>query len=82
MYIIAKTIKGREFMYNPKTARRVSARSAKTILEVVNRYSFLLDTERGEIWHIYEVDKYDIAYDYAQFQAFTIRKGIVSARAY
>lgn len=82
MYIIAKTIKGREFMYNPKTARRVSARSAKTILEVVNRYAFLLDTERGEIWHIYEIDQYDTAFCFAQSQAFTIRNGIVTARAY
>lgn len=59
-----------------------SARSAETILKIVNEYKFLLDETKNETWHIYEIDKYDMAYQYAQFQAFTIRKGIVTARAY
>lgn len=49
MFILAKTTAGREFMYKPATARKVSARSADIILKVVNEYKFLLDTDRGEI---------------------------------
>lgn len=82
MFILAKTIKGREFMYNPKTARKVSAASADRILKVVNEYKFLLDVDAGETWYKYEIDKYDIAAIYAERQAFTIRNGIVTARAY
>lgn len=82
MKVIAKTIKDREFMYNARSARKVSARSAETILKIVNDYKFLLDTEKGEIWHIYDVDQYDNAYYYAQNQAFIIRNGVVTAKAY
>ena len=82
MKVLAKTIQGREFMYSARSARKVSARSAQYILDIVNQHGFLLDKEKGEIWHIYDVDQYDAAYDYAQYQAFTVRKGVVTARAY
>lgn len=81
MKVIAKTIQGREFIYNARTARKVSARSASVILEVVNHFKFQLDPEKNEIWHIYDVCELDNAYYYAQHQAFTIRNGVVSAKA-
>ena len=80
MKILAKTVQGREYMYSARSARKVSARSAQYILNVVNKAGFLLDREKGEIWHIYDIDEYDTAYDYALFQSFTVRKGIVTAR--
>lgn len=76
MKIIAKSIKGQEFLYNAKSARRVSERSANVILSVLNDKRYLL--KDNEIWHIHDVDSYDNAYYYAQDQAFKIRKGIVS----
>ena len=82
MKIIAKTIPGKEFMYNPKTARKVSAKSAKIILDIVNEYKFLIEDSSKEIWHIYDIDEYDTAYFYANRQAFTIRNGIVTAKVY
>jgi len=82
MKVIAKTIKGKEFCYNARSARKVSERSAEKILKIVNDHKFLLNTEKGEIWHIYDIDQYSVAYDFAQNQAFTIRNGIVTARAY
>lgn len=78
MLVIAKSLEGREYLYNPRSARAVSARSAKKILEVVNRYRYQL--KDGETWYIHDVDQYDAAYDYAQYQAFRIRNGIVSDR--
>lgn len=76
MKILAITTVGREFMYSIKSARAVSARSAATIARIVNENKYLL--QPGQIWHCYDIDKYDAAYDTAQFQRFTIRKGIVS----
>ena len=80
MKVIAKSVKGREFLYKADTARKVSNRSAETILKVLNEMKWRLNDD--EVWYIHEVDEYDNAYYYAQRQAFTIRNGIVSARCY
>lgn len=80
MLVIAKSVKGHEFMYNAASARKVSARSANKILAVLNEMKWRLN--ENEVWHIHEVDSYDNAYWYAQRQAFTIRKGVVSAKCY
>ena len=82
MKIIAKTVKGKEFLYNPKTARKVSARSAEKILDAVNAHKSMLGAAENEIFHIYDIDKYDTAYEYAQKQAFIIRNGYVYAKNY
>ena len=79
MLILAKTVKGKEYAYSARSARKVSARSAEKILQIVNQYAFQLDTSKGEIWHIYDVGVYDVAYDYAMCQSFKIRNGVVSA---
>lgn len=73
--VIAKSKPGKEYLYNCRTAHKVSAASAEKILAVLNEYRFLLKDD--EVWHIYDVCHYDSAYDYAQYQKFTIRKGIV-----
>lgn len=75
MFVIAKAVKEREYLYNYRTAHKVSAASAEKILAVLNEYKFRL--KDGEVWHIYDVCRYDSAYDVAQYQKFTIRKGIV-----
>lgn len=80
MLVIAKSVKGKEFLYKANTARKVSARSANTILSVLNEMKWRLSDD--EVWHIHEVDEYDNAYWYAQRQAFTIRNGVVSAKCY
>lgn len=80
MLVIAKSVKGREFLYNASSARAVSARSANKILSVLNEMKWRLSDD--EVWHIHEVDQYDDAYYYAQRQAFKIRNGIVSAKCY
>ena len=77
MKVIAKSVKGHEFLYNAKSARKVSERSAEKILKVLNDVRW--DLKDNEVWHIHDVDKYDTAFDYAQFQSFKIRKGVVKA---
>lgn len=75
--IIAKSVEGKEYLYNYKTAHKVSANSAEKIVNVLNNVRWQLND--GESWHVYDVCDYEIAHDYAQFQKFTIRKGIVKA---
>lgn len=79
MFIIAKSKIGSEFMYNPNTARKVSKASAKTICAALNKIGWNL--KDGETWHIHEIDKYSIAYDFAMFQSFTIRNGVIKAKS-
>jgi len=76
MKVIAKSVKGHEFLYNAASARQVSNRSASVILKVLNEKRYQL--KDNEVWHIHEVDSYDNAFYYAQNRAFKIRKGIVS----
>ena len=73
MKILAKTIEGKEFIYNVKSAHAVSQRSAKRIEEFLNSCAW--KCKPGEIWHIYEIDQYCSAYDIAQFQSFKIKNG-------
>lgn len=79
MKILAKTHKGAEFMYNARSAHAVSERSAEKILEIINAHNYRINPEKGETWHLYDVDQYDNAFYYAQSQKFTIRNGIVTA---
>ena len=80
MLVIAKSVKGHEFLYNAKSARKVSKASSEKICSILNRVKWNL--KDNEIWYIHEISEYDVAFDYAQFQAFTIRKGLVKAVNY
>lgn len=80
MLVIAKSQKGAEFMYNPSTAHKVSKRSCEQIKKVLNECNYQL--KDGETWFIHECDRYDTAYDFAQFQRFSIYKGVVKDHRY
>ena len=82
MYILAMSKKGQEYIYKPSTARKVSAASKEKICNICNEYQFLYTCHPGYIWHVHQVDQYDTAFEYAQFQKFTIRKGVVKAINY
>ena len=79
MTIIAKTIIGQEFIYSARSARKVAKRNAAEICKIVNQYKTLLGTKENECWHVYEIDQYSPAYDFAQYQSFTMKNGIVKA---
>ena len=76
--IVAKSAKGHEFMYNAKSAHKVSEASTKYICDILNEYKYKLNDD--EVWFIHDVDKYDMAYEYAEFQRFTVRNGIVKEK--
>lgn len=79
MYILAIACKGKEFLYDAASAHEVSKNSAEKIKNLLNKLNYKI-TGDGKIWHTYEVDQYDKAYDYACYQRFTIRKGIVKEK--
>ena len=80
MKIVAKSVKGHEFLYNAPSAHKVSERSAKLICKALNEIGYKL--KEGEVWHIHEVDEYDGAYEYATFQSFVRRNGGLKEIAY
>ena len=73
MKILAITTPGKEFIYSVMTAHKVSARNGHKIMNAINEARYKL--KDGEVWHMYDVNEYDRAYDVGQFQNFTIRKG-------
>ena len=75
MFVVAKSVKGHEFMYAPKSAHKVPKTSAKAICKVLNDNNFML--KENEVWFVHAVDKYDSASEFADWQKFTIRNGIV-----
>ena len=82
MIVIAITIKGQEFIYNASTAHKVNEKKADIAIKALNEAGYKIDKNAGEIWHKYNVDKYDRAYDYAQFQRFTVGNKIKEIISY
>ena len=66
MFIISKTIKGKEFMYsNEYSILCNSQKQAQALAKFLNKHN---DTalndfklKDNELWYVYEIDKYDTA---------------------
>ena len=78
MLIAAITKEGQEYCYKAKSAHKISKESGKTIVDMLNDKKIAL--KNGEKWHIYEIEKYDIAFDYAAGQRFYIMRGYLKRR--
>ena len=77
MKVLAITRNGQEFIYNAKSAHRVVQNKAKYVLDVLNKYRYLLKDD-SEKWFIYDVDEYDKAYAYSAYHRFSVSKtGVV-----
>ena len=83
MKILAKSIKGKEFIYDASTAGRVSARNAQKVCDIVNNYKSILGCSEDEVYHVYDVYECDNAYYYAMNRRFILHKdGHVSVKNY
>lgn len=80
MTIVAKAKKGQEFLYNPRSAHKVSKSSAQWIADGLNAAGYQLNA--GEIWHIFDIDRYDTAYLYAISQDFRRYNGNIREYGY
>lgn len=72
MKIAAKTIKGKEFIYSSRSAHKVNGKNAEAIVSGLNQCGYML--KDNEKWHLYNIDKYDAAYVWAETQSFFISK--------
>ena len=73
MKVLAKAIKGKEFFYSVKSAHKVNPKNARLIRDALNMNKYML--KDGEIWHLYDIDKYDMnAYAWAENQRFYVTK--------
>lgn len=73
MIIIAKAVRGQEFMYSARSAHKVSKASGQKIADCLNENRYKIDD--NQVWWVYEIDEYDSAYDYAINQEFKVYKG-------
>lgn len=72
MKVIAKSAKGQEFLYSARSAHKVPTKRADEICEALNKVQYQLKDD--EVWYIHEIDQYDTAYDYAEYQSFGFNK--------
>lgn len=68
MIVVAKSIKGQEYMYLPRTAHQVKGMTPEKMAEFLNAEKH--DLRNGEVWHVHEVGPYDNAYGYGAIQMF------------
>lgn len=78
MKIVAITKAGREYAYKTASAHRVSARSAERIAQKLTEVKYGISDD--EIWFVYDIDKYDTAYDFAELQEFKVVNGCLKER--
>lgn len=81
MIVVAKSVKGQEYMYLPRTAHQVKGMTPEKMAEFLNAQKH--DLKSGEVWHVHEVGPYDNAYAYGELQWFErkqngqiVRKGV------
>lgn len=77
--MIAKTIEGKEYVYNRNSAHAVSDAGAEEICKVLNEKRWRLHKPE-EKWHIYEMGWYEKDYTEAGSQSFYRRKGVISEK--
>lgn len=72
MTVVARAIKGQEFLYSAASAHRVAEKKAQTIADALNRAQYGITPE--QTWFVYDVGMYDNAYAYGEMQGFQMRK--------
>jgi len=72
MTVVARAIKGQEFLYSAASAHRVAENKAQKIADALNRAQYGITTE--QVWHVFDVGMYDNAYAYGEMQGFQMRK--------
>lgn len=78
--VIAKSIKGKEYLYSRKECYSVSAKKAKLICDTLNRLQWQL--KDGETWFIHEIDDIEYKYCNAVFQQFIAGKNGIRIKNY
>ena len=84
MKIVAKSVKGKEFLYSARSAHQVKGLAAEKMAEFLNAQKH--DLKADEVWHVHDVGPYDNAYGYGAIQMFErkrngqiVKRGVRSA---
>lgn len=72
MTVIAIAKMGQEFMYKTSTSHSVNEKKADLIIKALNNIRYKL--QPGEVWHKYNVSKWENAGVYGETQKFTLGK--------
>lgn len=72
MIIVARAVKGKEFLYSAASAHRVAEKKAQKIADALNKAQYGITPE--QVWFVYDVGMYDNAYAYGEMQGFQMRK--------
>lgn len=78
--VIAKSVKGHEYLYSRKDCYAVSAAKAKLVCDTLNRLAWNL--KDNETWFIHEIDDFDFKYTNAAFQKLIAGKTGIKIRNY
>lgn len=78
--MIAKTIKGKEFIYSKSTAHAVPTASAYAICDALNECKYQLTDD--QVWHVYDCDWYELEFTNAGLYRFTRRNGYIYESRY
>ena len=73
MTILARSVKGNEYLYAIRSAHKVSKAKAKMIADALNRIQYKI--KDNEVWYVHEIDQYDQACTFAERQSFAVRQG-------
>ena len=78
--VIAKSVKGHEYLYSRKECYSVSPKKAKLVCDTLNRLAWKL--KDNETWFIHEIDDIDFEYTNAVFQQLIAGKTGIKIRNY
>lgn len=68
MIVVAKSVKGAEYMYSAKSAHQVKGMTPEKMCDFLNKQKH--DLREHEVWHVHEVGILDNAYAYGEMQMF------------
>lgn len=72
MTVVARSVKGKEFLYSASSAHRVAPKKAQIIADALNRAEYGITPD--QTWFVHDVGPYDNAYGYGSLQGFQMRK--------
>ena len=71
--VLVKCVKGQEYLYSAASAHHVATKKAAALIaDALNKIAY--DLKSNQVWRPMECDRYDTAYDYAEFQKFTLNR--------
>lgn len=72
MTVVARSVRGREYMYSAASAHEVAPKKAQAIADALNRAECGITPD--QVWFVHIVGMYDNAYAYGEIQKFQMRK--------